>query len=274
MLSRPIPTSGEEIPVIGLGTWKVFDVGTARSVRAGPRAVLDEFVKLGGTLVDSSPMYGQSEQVVGDLARDLGVADGLFMATKVWTTGRQKGIDEMRDSMRKMGVACMDLMQVHNLVDVDTHLETLAQWKAEGLVRYVGVTHYTAGAHADVGRVLDRHPVDFLQINYSVIEREVERWLLPMSKERGIAVIANRPLATGTLTQALRSRPLPPIATELECASWSSLLLKFVVSHPVITCAIPATGSVEHLRQNMTAGNGPMPSERQRLDIVKAVTGE
>jgi diketogulonate reductase-like aldo/keto reductase len=259
------------VPVIGLGTWKVFDVGSARSVRAGPRAVLDEFVKLGGTMVDSSPMYGQSEQVVGDLARDLGVTSRLFMATKVWTTGRQKGIDEMRDSMRKMGVTRMDLMQVHNLVDVDTHLATLAGWKDEGLVRYVGVTHYTAGAHAEVGRVLDRHEVDFLQINYSVVEREVERWLLPMSKERGIAVIANRPLATGALIQGLRGRPLPAIASELECGSWAELLLKFVVSHPVITCAIPATGSVEHLRQNMAAGRGIMPSERQRGEIVKAI---
>jgi aryl-alcohol dehydrogenase-like predicted oxidoreductase len=271
MLTRTIPSTGESIPAVGLGTWKVFDVGTATSVRAGPRAVLDEFVRLGGTLVDSSPMYGRSEQVVGDLARDLGVAGRLFMATKVWTTGRQKGIDEMRESMRRMGVEQMDLMQVHNLVDVDTHLETLAAWKAQGLVRYVGITHYTASAHADVGRVLDRHHVDFLQINYSVAEREVERWLLPMSRERGIAVIANRPLATGDLTERLRGRALPPIAAELQCVSWAELLLKFVISHPVITCAIPATGSVEHLRQNMAAGEGVIPDERQRLEIAKAV---
>jgi diketogulonate reductase-like aldo/keto reductase len=272
MRLRPIPSSGELIPAVGLGTWKVFDVAASTSVRAGPKAVLDEFVKLGGTVVDSSPMYGRSEQVIGDLAKDLGVAGKLFMATKVWTTGRQKGIDEMRESMRRMGVARMDLMQVHNLVDVDTHLATLAEWKADGLVRYVGITHYTASAHAEVGRVLDRHKVDFLQINYSVAEREVERWLLPMSKERGIAVLANRPLATGELTQRLRSQPLPAIAAELQCATWAELLLKFVVSHPAITCAIPATGSVEHLRQNMAAGEGPMPTDRQRLEIVRAVT--
>jgi aryl-alcohol dehydrogenase-like predicted oxidoreductase len=177
----------------------------------------------------------------------------------------------MRESMRRMGVDQMDLMQVHNLVDVDTHLETLAGWKQQGLVRYVGITHYTTTAHAEVGRVLDRHGVDFLQINYSVAEREVERWLLPMSKERGIAVIANRPLATGHLIEGLRSRPLPAIAGELQCGSWAELLLKFVIAQPVITCAIPATGSVEHLRQNMAAGNGPIPDERQRLEIVKAV---
>jgi diketogulonate reductase-like aldo/keto reductase len=261
------------MPLIGLGTWKVFDVGTSSSVRAGPKVVLSEFAKLGGTLVDASPMYGRSEQVVGELARELGITDTLFMATKVWTTGELKGVDQMRESMRRMGVTQMDLMQVHNLVDVDTHLETLAEWKAEGLVRYVGVTHYTASGHADVGRVLDRHTVDFLQINYSVVEREVERWLLPMCREKGIAVIANRPFATGELTQALRRAQLPPIATELQCGSWGELLLKFVVGHPAITCAIPATGSVEHLRQNMAAGTEPLPTDRQRSDIVRAISG-
>jgi diketogulonate reductase-like aldo/keto reductase len=273
MLTRIIPSSGEAISAMGLGTWSTFDVGASTSVRAGPRAVLDDFAKLGGQLVDSSPMYGKAEEVVGDLARALGITSKLFMATKVWTTGRQKGIDQMRESMRRLGVEKMDLMQVHNLVDLDTQLATLHEWKAEGLVRYIGVTHYAASAHAEVGRALDRHNVDFLQINYSVVEREVERWLLPMSKERGIAVIANRPFATGALTQQLRSRPVPSIAAELECGSWAELLLKFVVAHPVVTCVIPATGSVEHLRQNMAAGTGPMPSERQRAEIVKAVFG-
>jgi diketogulonate reductase-like aldo/keto reductase len=260
------------MPVIGLGSWKVFDVGASTSVRKGPKAVLAEFRKLGGKLIDASPMYGRSEEVIGDLARELGLTDELFMATKVWTTGREKGIDQMQESMRRMGVTRMDLMQVHNLLDVDTHLATLAEWKAEGLVRYVGITHYTASAHAEVGRVLDRHAVDFLQINYSVIEREVERWLLPMCRERGIAVIANRPFATGELTQALRRATLPAIATELQCASWGELLLKFVISHPAITCAIPATGSVEHLRQNMSAGSEPLPTDQQRREIVRIIS--
>jgi diketogulonate reductase-like aldo/keto reductase len=272
MLSRPIPSSGELIPAIGLGTWKVFDVGSSPSVRAGPKAVLEEFVKLGGRVIDSSPMYGNAEHVVGTLTRQLGVSDKVFMATKVWTTGRGKGIDQMRESMRRLGVERIDLMQVHNLVDMDTHLATLAQWKAEGLVRYVGITHYTASAHAEVGRALDRHHVDFLQINYSVVEREVERWLLPMSRERGIGVIANRPFATGDLTRALHRRPLPPIAAELQCATWAELLLKYVISHPAVTCAIPATGSVEHLRQNMSAGNDPIPTDRQRWEIGKAIS--
>ena len=272
MLRRPIPSSGELIPAIGLGTWKVFDVGSSASVRAGPKAVLDEFVKLGGTVIDTSPMYGNAEQVVGSLTKQLGVAEKIFTATKVWTTGRQKGIDQMRESMRLLGVERVDLMQVHNLVDIDIHLATLAQWKAEGLVRYVGITHYTASAHAEVGRALDRHHVDFLQINYSVAERDVERWLLPMAKERGIAVLANRPFATGELTRVLRGRTLPPVAAELECGSWPELLLKYVISHPAVTCVIPATGSVAHLRQNMAAGTGPMPSDRQRWEIGKAIS--
>src|SRR3954467_15266401 len=225
MLSRPIPSTGEALPVVGLGTWKVFDVGTSTSVRKGPKAVLEEFVKLGGRLIDTSPMYGRAEHVIGDLAREIGAADNVFMATKVWTTGRQKGVDQIRQSMRLLGVTRIDLMQVHNLVDVDTHLATLEELKSGGLLRYSGVTHYTASAHAEVGRVLDRHSVDFLQINYSLVERDVERWLLPMCLERGIAVIANRPLATGDLTHQLRGRALPTIAAELQCGSWAELLL-------------------------------------------------
>lgn len=269
MLSRTIPSSGETIPLVGLGTWKVFDVAASTSVRKGPKAVLEEFVKLGGSVVDTSPMYGRAEQVVGDLGREIGAR--LFMATKVWTTGRQKGIDQIRESMRLLGVTRIDLMQVHNLVDVETHLETLDELKAGGLLRYTGITHYTASAHADVGRVLDRHKVDFLQINYSVVEREVERWILPMCQERGIAVLVNRPFATGDLTHALRGKPLPPIAAELQCGSWAELLLKFVVAHPAVTCAIPATGSIEHLRQNMAAGNEPLPTDRQRWEIGRAL---
>lgn len=256
---------------MGLGTWKVFDVANSPSMRAGPRAVLDEFTKLGGRVVDSSPMYGRAEQAVGDIARELGVTEHLFMATKVWTTGRDRGIAEMRESFRRLGVTRMDLMQVHNLVDVDTHLDTLADWKNEGVVRYVGVTHYTAGAHPEVARVLERHEVDFLQINYSVVEREAERWLLPMCRERGIAVLANRPLTTGDLIRRLRGRPLPDIAGELGCVAWPQLLIKFVISHPAVTCVIPATGSTGHLRQNMLAGDEPMPNERQRAEIARLV---
>jgi diketogulonate reductase-like aldo/keto reductase len=269
MRQRPIPSTGETIPVVGLGTWKSFDVGETGAARSAPRAVLAEFHALGGRMVDSSPMYGRAEGVVGDLAADLGIAARLFIATKVWTTGRQQGIDEMRRSMELLRVRRVDLMQVHNLVDVDVHLATLADWKRQGLTRYVGVTHYTAGAHAEVAKVLERHTVDFLQINYSVAEREAEQRLLPMAMERGIAVIANRPLASGALLRQLVGKPLPGLAGELECGSWAQLLLKFVISHPAITCAIPATSNVEHLRDNMGAGEGPMPDEKERDAVAR-----
>jgi diketogulonate reductase-like aldo/keto reductase len=269
MLKRQIHSSGEMLPVIGLGTWKSFNVDATQVARGRLAPVLEEFAALGGTLVDSSPMYGRSEEVIGDLAAELGLVGKLFMATKVWTTGRDRGIAEMRESMRKMRASPVDLMQVHNLVDVETHLKTLAEWKAEGLIRYVGVTHYTASAHAEVARVLEKHNVDFLQINYSVAEREAEGRLLPMAMDKGIAVIANRPLASGALIRSLKGRPLPGFAGDLGCESWPQLLLKFVVSHPAMTCAIPATADVAHLRDNMRAGEGKMPDTSQRATIAR-----
>jgi len=264
MLRKPIPGSGESLPVIGLGTWKAFDVSNPAPLQP----VIDELAKIGGAMIDSSPMYGRSEQAIGDLVAES--RDRFFVATKVWTTGRMKGIREMEDSMRKMRARPVDLMQVHNLLDLETHLATLAEWKSAGVVRYVGVTHYTASAHAEVAKALERHPVDFLQINYSVAEREAEARLLPLAQERGIAVIANRPLATGDLPARLRRRALPSWAAELQAQSWSELLLKFVVSHPAMTCAIPATSNLEHLRQNLRAGEGSMPDEAARRRIASA----
>lgn len=271
MLTKPIPSTGEQLPVIGLGTWKSFDVGDSPTARAPLERILAEFAALGGTVVDSSPMYGRSETVVGSITEKLGLRPKLFVATKVWTSGRQRGIDEMEDSMRKMRAKPIDLMQVHNLLDVKTHLATLAEWKRAGIVRFIGVTHYTASAHDDVARVLEAHQVDFLQINYSVAEREAERRLLPMAQERGIAVIANRPLATGDLVRRLRGKPLPAVAAEIDCTSWAQLLLKFVVSHPAVTAAIPATANLEHLRDNMAAGLGRMPDEALRSQIATKV---
>ena len=264
MITKPIPSTGELLPVIGLGTWKAFDVSNPAPVRP----IIDQLAKIGGAMIDSSPMYGRSESVIGELIA--GKRDRFFVATKVWTTGRAKGVREMEDSMQKMRARPIDLMQVHNLVDVDTHLSTLAEWKSAGTVRYIGVTHYTASAHADVAKVLERHSVDFLQINYSVSEREAESRLLPLAKDKGIAVIANRPLATGDLPARLRSRALPGWATDIGAASWSELLLKFVVSHPAITVAIPATSNVDHLRQNLRAGEDPISDEAMRRRIVAA----
>ena len=268
--TRLIGSTGESLPVIGLGTWQAFDVGGGEGER-GPRAeVLRELVALGGKLVDSSPMYGEAETVVGDLAAKQGLTKKLFLATKVWTSGKEAGLRQMEDSLRKLRTNKLDLMQVHNLLDVNTHLDTLAGWKKEGRVRYVGVTHYTASHHDDVAEVISRRPVDFVQINYSVGEREAEKRLLPLCKSKGIAVIANRPFVGGDLIRRLKEKPLPAWAAEIDCGSWAQLLLKFVVSHPAITCAIPATSKVAHLRDNMMAGVGRMPNDKQRARIAEA----
>ena len=268
ILTRRVPSTGEAIPVVGLGTWQTFDVGTGSAGRAPLEEVLGAFVELGGRLVDSSPMYGRSEEVVGDLAAKLGLHPQLFIATKVWTSGKTAGIRQMEESMRKLRASRIDLMQVHNLVDVDTHLATLEGWKREGRVRYVGVTHYTAGSHEAVARLVASRPVDFVQINYSVGEREAERRLLPLAQERGAAVIANRPFAGGDLFPRLRKKPLPAWAAEIDCDSWAQVLLKFVVSHPAITCAIPATSRASHLRNNMKAAYGRLPDEKLRARIA------
>jgi aryl-alcohol dehydrogenase-like predicted oxidoreductase len=267
ILTRPIPSSGEALPVIGLGTWQTFDVGSDPAARAPLEAVLDSFVELGGKLVDSSPMYGSSEAVVGEIAGKLELRSRLFVATKVWTSGRRNGVEQMNDSMRKLRADPIDLMQVHNLVDVATHLDTLHGWKREGRVRYVGVTHYTAGSYDDVAAIVAAQRLDFIQINYSVGEREAERRLLPLARERGVAVIANRPFAGGDLFRQLRARPLPAYAAEIGCTSWAQLMLKFIVSHPAITCAIPGTSKAEHLRDNMQAGIGRLPDESLRARI-------
>lgn len=270
MLERRIPGTGEAVPVIGLGTWQTFDVGNEPAARANLRDILQEFVHLGGRLVDSSPMYGRSEQVVGDLAAELNLRSRLFVATKVWIEGKEAGIQQMQDSLRKLRAEPIDLIQVHNLVDLETQLTTLREWKAAGRVRYVGVTHYSRSGHAALARALEKHPLDFVQLNYSIAEREVESRLLPLAAERKIAVIVNRPFQSGALLKRLASRPLPAFATDLACHSWSQLLLKWVVSHPAITCAIPATSNLAHLRENMAAGTGLMPPPDLRERIVAA----
>jgi aryl-alcohol dehydrogenase-like predicted oxidoreductase len=270
-LTRPIPSSGEQLPVIGVGTWQTFDVGGDAAARAPLEAVLRTFVELGGKVVDTSPMYGSSESVLGEIAETLRLRPRLFVATKVWTSGKRNGIDQMNDSMRKLRADPIDLMQVHNLLDVATHLDTLSGWKREGRIRYLGVTHYTAASYDDVAALVTAQPLDFIQINYSVGEREAERRLLPLARERGVAVIANRPFAGGGLFGRLRARRLPAYAAEIGCTSWAQLMLKFIVSHPAITCAIPGTSKVEHLRDNMGAAEGRLPDERLRTRIAAEV---
>jgi diketogulonate reductase-like aldo/keto reductase len=270
MNARPIPSTGERLPVIGLGTWQTFDVGADAVTRAPLEEVLRAFVQLGGKLIDSSPMYGRAETVAGELIAKNSIRDKLFVATKVWTSGKDAGIAQMEDSIAKLRAKPIDLMQVHNLLDMETHLRTLADWKRQGRVRYIGVTHYTPSAYAAVAKAIETHTVDFLQINYSVGEREAEARLLPMARERGIAVIVNRPFAGGGLIRRLSAMPVPAWAAEIDCGSWAQLLLKFVISHPAVTCAIPATSKIEHLRDNMAAGVGRMPDEKMRALIAVA----
>lgn len=262
--------ASERLPRIGLGTWQTFDAGPSDAERKPLREVLAEFVKLGGRVVDSSPMYGRSEDVLGDLAVELGVRQKLFVATKVWTSGRAAGIRQMEESERKLR-GRVDLMQVHNLLDVDTHLATLREWKREGRIRQIGITHYTSGAYADLERIIDRGGLDFVQLNYSLAEREAERRILPHAASKGVAVLVNRPFGGGSLFRDVRNKPLPAFAAEIGCSSWAELFLRFVVSHPAVTCAIPATSKVEHLRQNMRAGGGVMPDQAMRARISAAV---
>lgn len=267
MHQRAIPSSGEQLPVIGLGTWQTFDVDSSEQ---GPLVdVLGEFVKLGGKMVDSSPMYGRAESVVGAIARRLGLHKQLFLATKVWTSGERAGIEQMLTSSTRLATQAVDLMQVHNLVDTNVHLATLNDWKRKGRVRYVGITHYTASAYGAVEKALNTHKVDFLQINYSVAEREAEKRLLPLAREKGVAVIANRPFGGGLIGRLVH-RPVPAWAAEIDCKSWAQLLLKFIVAHPAIVCAIPATSNIEHLRDNMQAGFGRLPDEKMRARIAQA----
>jgi diketogulonate reductase-like aldo/keto reductase len=253
---------------IGLGTWQTFDVRDTRPLEP----LLAEFVKLGGRVVDSSPMYGASEEVLGAVAVKMEVRQKLFVATKVWTTGRDAGIAQMEASIRKLR-GPVDLMQVHNLVDAETHLATLRAWKREGRIRHLGITHYHAGAHEALARHLERGGIDFLQVNYSLAEREAERRLLPLAKDRGVRVLINRPFAEGALFRLVRGKPLPDFAKELGCTSWSQLFLKFILSHPAVTCAIPATSKLDHLRDNMAAAHGPMPDAAMRERIARAAGG-
>ncbi|OGI66379.1 MAG: aldo/keto reductase [Candidatus Muproteobacteria bacterium RBG_16_60_9] len=268
-IRRPIPRSGEMLPVIGLGTYQAFDVGGAESEREPVREVLREFARRGGSVVDSSPMYGESEGVIGDLATELGVSPKLFLATKVWTTGRDDGIRQMEQSFRRMRTQRMDLMQVHNLLDWRTHLATLRAWKEQGRVRYIGITHYTATAYDELARVLRSEELDFVQLNYSIIERDAEQRLLPLAAERRVAVLVNRPFAEARLFNRVRGKALPPWAAEIGCNTWAQFFLKFVVAHPAVTCAIPATSKAKHLVDNMQAGVGPLPDESTRARMAR-----
>lgn len=271
LLQRAIPSSGEKLPVIGLGSWQVFDVGPGAAERQPIEEVLTRFVALGGQVVDSSPMYGRAEQVIGDIAAKLALQPSLFLATKLWTTGREEGIASMERSLARLQTKHVDLMQVHNLVDARTHLATLRSWKEAGRIRYLGITHYNAGSYSEVARLLRSEKLDFLQINYSLGERDAERELLPLAHDRGVAVLANRPFGGGDLLSRVRRKPLPDWAAEFGCGSWPQFLLKWIVSHPAITCAIPATANVVHLEDNMGAATGALPDAKVRRQMGELI---
>ncbi len=270
MHNRPIPSTGEPLPVIGCGTYLGFDrsPGSAEFAQLGD--VLAALFAAGGTVVDSSPMYGKAEAAAGQLLEEAGTRERAFVATKVWTTGRAAGIRQMENSFRLLRTERIDLLQVHNLVDCDTHLATLRAWQEQGRVRYIGITHYTSSAYAEVESVLRRERVDFLQINYSAQEREAERRLLPLAAERGVAVLANRPLGGGGLLRRLHAKALPAWAGGIGCTTWSQLLLKFALSHPAVTCAIPGSGSPAHMAQNAQAGSGVQPGPEFWSDKLAA----
>jgi aryl-alcohol dehydrogenase-like predicted oxidoreductase len=267
-LERAIPKTGEAIPAVGLGTWQGFDVGGDPAETAEARDALKALVDLGGRVIDSSPMYGSAESVCGRLAAELGVQSRLFVATKVWTSGRQAGIRQMEDSMRKLRVERLDLMQVHNLVDASTHLATLREWKNAGRVRYLGVTHYHAGAHADLERYVKPGDLDFVQANYSLAEPEAERRLLGVAASTGTAVIVNRPFAEGAMFARVKGKPLPEWAKEIGCASWAQFFLKWILANPAVTCVIPGTRNAKHVADNLGAGSGPLPDDASRKKMA------
>src|SRR5438132_10566374 len=272
MLTRTIPCSGERLPVIGLGTWRAFDVTLTADIRRQLEEVLSLFVKLGGRVIDSSPMYGRAEQVIGELTSSLGIREKLFLATKVWTRGKQNGIESMERSLTLFRTNRIDLMQVHNLVDVNTQLATLREWKQQGRIRYTGITHYESGVLNDIEKLIRSEKFDFLQINYSLMERDAEESVLPLARERGIAVIANRPFGAGDLFEKVRSKPLPEWASEFDCRSWAQFFLKWIVANPAITCAIPATDKSRHLEDNVQGGIGRLPDAKMRRRMVEMVS--
>ncbi|SAK67404.1 aldo/keto reductase [Caballeronia temeraria] len=271
MHTRPIPSTKEPLPVIGCGTWRTFDAGDDPARRRELADVLRVLFAAGGSVIDSSPMYGSSEAVAGALLAQSHTRDKAFIATKVWTDGREAGIAQMEQSLRLWQTDRIDLMQIHNLLDWRTHLATLREWKAAGKVRYIGVTHYTSSAFPQVEAVLRSERIDFVQINYAANDRDAEARLLPLAAERGVAVIVNQPFGGGSLLASLRNRPLPDVAQDIGCTSWAQLLLKFVLGHPAVTCVIPGTGRREYMIDNAHAGIGAYPDAAMRKRIADAL---
>ena len=272
--TRPIdrrlaPAAGENLPVIGVGTYQSFDVGRGAAERAELKDVLRTLVLRGGSVVDSSPMYGRAESVVGDLAQELGLHPSLFLATKVWTRGEAAGVAQMEDSLRLMRTKRIDLMQVHNLLDWRTHLKTLKHLQASGRLHHIGVTHYHASAYDELMDVIRTREFSFVQFNYSLAEREAERRLLPLCADLGLGVVINRPFSQGDLFPRVKGKPLPPWASEFDCTSWTQFFLKWILGHPAVTCVIPGTRRLAHLEDNLAAGRGRLPDAAQRARMLE-----
>jgi diketogulonate reductase-like aldo/keto reductase len=269
VIAKAIPATGERLPVIGMGSWITFDVGNNSYERAARARVIQAFFDNGGALIDSSPMYGSSEEVLGEGLKTIKNKDKLFAATKVWILGKKSGIRQMEESQKLWGMPRFDLMQVHNMLDWETHWETLKEWKAEGRVRYVGITTSHGRRHEDLARAMAKTPFDFVQFTYNLEDREVEQRLLPLAQERGMAVLINRPFDGGSLFRRVRGKPLPLWAAEFDCQNWAQYFLKFIVSHPAVTCAIPATSRVDHMRENMGANFGRLPDATMRQRMIE-----
>src|SRR3954469_6909850 len=268
MITRPIPSSGEAMPVIGLGTWQVFDVGAEEKARQPLRQVLKNLTDAGGRMIDSSPMYGRAEEVTGDLVAEMGLRPRVFLATKVWTSGKEAGIAQMRRSAERLKSPVLDLVQIHNLLDWRTHLATLRDMKAKGQVRYIGITHYTTGSLPELSRILESEPgIDFVQFGYSLATRDAETKLLPVAAARRVATIVNQPFETGGMFRRVRGKPVPEWAVEFDCTSWAQLFLKYILAEPAVTAVIPATADPAHMADDLKAGFGRLPDAQQRQKI-------
>lgn len=268
MLTKPIPGTGEALPVVGLGTSDTFDVDPAGAPVGPVGEVYDAFVAGGGTVLDTSPMYGRAEAVLGALMKARGNRQRMFVATKVWTRGREAGSAQIAESMRLLGTTRLDLLQIHNLVDWREHVPTIRALKDKGVIRYAGITHYTVASHADLMQVLGEQKFEFVQFNYSIVTRDAEERLLPFCQDRGIAVLVNRAFEDGRLFQMTKDKALPPWAADFDCTSWAQFFLKFVISHPAVTCVIPATAKPKNQLDNLRGGTGRLPDARTRQKMV------
>ncbi len=269
MRKRPIPASGEQLSLIGLGTSRTFDVDSRAALMPQLREVMQGFFAHGGQLIDSSPMYGNAESVVGALLGQVKNTSGLFTATKVWTDGKESGVEQMQRSMQRMGVKKIDLMQIHNLRDWQIHLQTLRQWQAQEKIRYIGITTSHGRHHEELESIMAREKLDFVQFSYNIGDRRAEKRLLPLAQDKGIATLINRPYQRGSLFRKVKNKPLPDWAAEIDCASWGQFFLKFIAAHPAVSCIIPATSKPKHLLDNMAAGHGRLPDAAMRRAMIE-----